>query len=432
MYISEEADKMFLRSDEKQNILTPSSDDDAFYTPVAHGSRFIDSMAKAGAGRRLDEEIISLSICDILIHGFAEDTSFTTALGLQERVAAVRSAQGLREAQYELNRIVDAFGVAIKGAQENPARLVFLCVQLIALRVCLATMDDIDTRDILELEVSARNNAFKTLWKHTYGALLSKRKGAWDILGMSSSLNGDGERIGRVWVAMFQFAKVQLGVDRVANTGETGHSSKPLLMQLQNGILKDLLLKLDSSMLEILTSGVSDADINALTPGGGNLTFSAGAELKRAISALSSIAIKFGIGPNVDVLIPELRATADVCMIPKDALVDAKLRSDIVCGKLSNTALLRIIERFKPDDFAPQQIDPAIADAIISSIPDGENLDINQQQYTPARTDGASWIANLARALSKVEGAVLRDEHIPDESTHASRWSLVSSSLRMF
>lgn len=431
--ISEEAASMFFaeHSPEVSDMTTPSHHQDVFYTPAAAGARFADSVIKPARDDTLESELISLSLSDVLIHGYAEDAKFQMALSLQERITAARTSGNSNAAQLEFNRTMDAFGVAIKGASSNPHRLVFLCAQLVACRVCLATMDDLDTRDILQLEVVARDAALDALWQSTFGGLLSNSKGTWNLLNVAGSCKGDGDRIGRAWVAMFQFAKAKLGVDSVANTAETGSSAKPLLTQLQNGILVDLLLKFDSQVLEMMLSPSDDPERNAMLPGSGALTFSAGAELKRAISALSAAAVSAGLGASVDVLIPKLRATADVCMIPKDALVDAKLRGDIVCHKLSTKTLAEIVTKFRPDDFAPQPVDPSVIESIVSSLNDKTTV-IDEPvvpAYAPAVTEGAMWISNLARALASVEQQIVRVSHLPGRSAHATRWALVESAL---
>ena len=427
--ISEEAASMYF-TEHSPDMTTPLHHQDVFYTPAA-GARFADSVMKPARDDTLESELISLSLSDVLIHGYAEDAKFQMALGLQERITAARTSGCSNAAQLEFNRVMDAFGVAIRGASSNPHRLVFLCAQIVACRVCLATMDDLDTRDILQLEVIARDAALDALWQSTFGGLLSSSKGTWNLLNVAGSCRGDGDRIGRAWVAMFQFAKAKLGVDSVANTAETGSSAKPLLTHLQNGILIDLLLKFDSQVLEMMLSPSDDPERNAMLPGGGALTFSAGAELKRAISALSAAAVSTGLGTSVDALIPKLRATADVCMIPKDALVDAKLRADIVCHKLSTKTLAAIVTKFRPDDFAPQPVDPSVIESIVSSLNDKTTVvdEPVAPAYAPAVTEGAMWISNLARALASVEQQIVRVSHLPGRSAHATRWALVESAL---
>ena len=412
---------------------TPSShSDDAFYTPATRGTRFADSVLKSSRNRDLEHEIVSMSICDILIHSTAEDSSFTTALGLQERIASVRATLGERESQLEFNRITDAFGVAIKGAMHNPARLVFLCAQLIALRICVATMDDLDTRDVIELEVLARNAAFESLWKHTCSALVNPGEVTETLAHFMKSFcgpspNGDGEKIGRAWSAMFQLAKTRLDIIG-GDADDAGCSSQLLLTQLRQGILKEIILALDKSVLDALIHPSGDALANPMIPGGGALTFSAGAELKRAISALASVAKDLNVGTSTESIIPKLRAVADVCMIPKDALIDVKLRTDIVCGKLTDEELASVVSRFRPDDFAPQPVDPDVISAVVDAATNGKgDTPPAIEPYTPMSTEGAPWIANLARALAAFDG--VSQSRAPGPSAHATRWSLVTDAL---
>ena len=433
--LAEEANTMLFSdspSEGTTGFRTPmGTETDAFYTPATRRTRFADSLMKPSVNRLVEDEIVSMSISDVLIHGVAENIEFTTALSLQERIAAVRGSKGLDASQLEFNRIMDAFGVAIKGAMSNPARLLFLCAQLIALRVSLATMDDIETRDVLELEVLARNCAFDSLWSTTFGAALCPSEATLGLLNLKTHLNGDGERIGRAWAALFQFAKARLGYDAVANAEEKGNSTKPLLAELQLDILRDLILRLDEAVLNILINPTGDERVNVMIPGGGALTFAAGAELKRAISALVSAAKELNIAGTPETIIPKLRATADVCMIPKDALVDSKLRADIVGGKITAKELAAVVSRFRPDDFAPQPVDPDVISAVVAAAANDDKSDesaSNIEPFVPVSTSGAPWVANLARALAEHDSASL-SRRVPGPSAHASRWSIVADVL---
>ena len=433
--LAEEANTMLFSdspSEGTTRFRTPmGTETDAFYTPATRRTRFADSLMKPSVNRLVEDEIVSMSISDVLIHGVAENIEFTTALSLQERIAAVRGNKGLDASQLEFNRIMDAFGVAITGAMSNPARLLFLCAQLIALRVSLATMDDIETRDVLELEVLARNCAFDSLWSTTFGAALCPSEATLGLLNLKTHLNGDGERIGRAWAALFQFAKARLGYDAVANAEEKGNSTKPLLAELQLDILRDLILRLDEAVLNILINPTGDERVNVMIPGGGALTFAAGAELKRAISALVSAAKELNIAGTPETIIPKLRATADVCMIPKDALVDSKLRADIVGGKITAKELAAVVSRFRPDDFALQPVDPDVISAVVAAAANDDNSDENAsniEPFVPVSTSGAPWVANLARALAEHDSASL-SRRVPGPSAHASRWSIVADVL---
>ena len=433
--LAEEANTMLFSdspSEGTTGFRTPmGTETDAFYTPATRRTRFVDSLMKPSVNRLVEDEIVSMSISDVLIHGVAENIEFTTALSLQDRIAAVRRNKGPDASQLEFNRIMDAFGVAIKGAMSNPARLLYLCAQLIALRVSLATMDDIETRDVLELEVLARDCAFDSLWSATFGAVLCHHDATLGLLNLKTQLDGDGERIGRAWVALFQFAKARLGYDSVANAEGKGNSTKPLLAELQLNILRDLILKLDEAVLDVLINPKDDAKVNGMIPGGGALTFAAGAELKRAISALVAAAKELNIAGTPETVVPKLRATADVCMIPKDALVDSKLRADIVGGKITAKELASVVSRFRPDDFAPQPVDPDVISAVVAAATNDAKSDENAsniEPYVPASTNGAPWIANLARALAEHDAAGL-SRRVPGPSAHASRWSIVADVL---
>lgn len=433
--LAEEANTMLFSdspSEGTTGFRTPmGTETDAFYTPATRRTRFVDSLMKPSVNRLVEDEIVSMSISDVLIHGVAENIEFTTALSLQDRIAAVRRNKGPDASQLEFNRIMDAFGVAIKGAMSNPARLLYLCAQLIALRVSLATMDDIETRDVLELEVLARNCAFDSLWSTTFGAVLCHREATLGLLNLKTQLDGDGERIGRAWAALFQFAKARLGYDSVANAEGKGNSTKPLLAELQLNILRDLILKLDEAVLDVLINHKDDAKVNGMIPGGGALTFAAGAELKRAISALVAAAKELNIAGTPETIVPKLRATADVCMIPKDALVDSKLRADIVGGKITAKELASVVSQFRPDDFAPQPVDPDVISAVVAAATNDAESDENAsniEPYVPASTNGAPWIANLARALAEHDAAGL-PRRVPGPSAHASRWSIVADVL---
>jgi len=434
--ISADASSVLFADDDSTMLRTPShsnADNDAFYTPAARAGRFAESAVKSSFSRDLEDELVSMSICDALIHGAPESTSFTPALSLQDRVTAVRNARGPNGAQNELNRIIDAFQVAINGAQGvNAARLTFICAQLVALRVCLAPMDDIDVHAVIELEIVARNAAFDTVWSQTFQSFFVPKSATFGLLNVT--LNGDGERVGRAWASMFQFAKARLGVDAVDDTVDVaGSSSKLLIKQLQDGILIDLLLALDERVLDVLIGETPDAAVAAKIPGCGTLTFSAGAELKRAISPLAKAAIDCGLGKSVDDLIPRLRATADICMIPKDALVDAKLRDDIVCGALDARELHGIITKFTPDDFAPQRVDQSVIDAVIASAKASTNAPLRPRRssvdYVPATSQGAPWISALARALASSDGAALKPSNLPPSCAHARRWTIVADAL---
>ena len=192
-----------------------------------------------------------------------------------------------------------------------------------------------------------------------------------------------------------------------------------------------MLNRTDEAVLNILINPTGDERVNVMIPGGGALTFAAGAELKRAISALVSAAKELNIAGTPETIIPKLRATADVCMIPKDALVDCKLRADIVGGKITAKELAAVVSRFRPDDFAPQPVDPDVISAVVAAAANDDNSDENAsniEPFVPVSTSGAPWVANLACALAEHDSASL-SRRVPGPSAHASRWSIVADVL---
>lgn len=56
-------------------------------------------------------------------------------------------------------------------------------------------------------------------------------------------------------------------------------------------------------------------------------------------------------------LFPCLRATADLLMMPKEALIDRAIRAEVVPG-LSLRRICQLLQRFVTDDFAPDPLPP--------------------------------------------------------------------------
>ena len=56
-------------------------------------------------------------------------------------------------------------------------------------------------------------------------------------------------------------------------------------------------------------------------------------------------------------LFPCLRATADLLMMPKEVLTDRAIRAEVVPG-LSLRRICQLLNRFLPDDFAPDPLPP--------------------------------------------------------------------------
>lgn len=56
-------------------------------------------------------------------------------------------------------------------------------------------------------------------------------------------------------------------------------------------------------------------------------------------------------------LFPCLRATADLLMMPKEVLTDRAIRAEVVPG-LSLRRICQLLNRFLPDEFAPDPLPP--------------------------------------------------------------------------
>ena len=56
-------------------------------------------------------------------------------------------------------------------------------------------------------------------------------------------------------------------------------------------------------------------------------------------------------------LFPCLRATADLLMMPKEALTDRAIRAEVVPG-LSLRRICQLLQRYVTDDFAPDPLPP--------------------------------------------------------------------------
>ncbi|KAI3433675.1 hypothetical protein D9Q98_003484 [Chlorella vulgaris] len=161
---------------------------------------------------------------------------------------------------------------------------------------------------------------------------------------------------------------------------------------------------------EVLGSGAEAAAAGLLEPDllpfpRGPLTFGTGVSLKMAVSRLNSWAADCGVkeerlpqaGRSTEMsdyrLFPCLRATADLLMMPKEVLADPQMRREVVPG-LPLHRVCQLLERFQPDENAP---DPLLPDLL-------ESL----QRESP-RSDGASTPSPTAKA----EG----EYALPDERT---------------
>lgn len=140
---------------------------------------------------------------------------------------------------------------------------------------------------------------------------------------------------------------------------------------LRRNVLSHCTAKLDAILLNAMLrvggseAGPTDAMHDplgsaTLAPGGGRVTFGAGMELKMTVSALREWGSARGLGPEPFAL---LRAAADLMMLPKEVLVDVSVR-DEVCGALGPALVCQLLERFAPDEMAPEPLPEALLPAV--------------------------------------------------------------------
>ncbi|KAL4430809.1 hypothetical protein ABPG75_006065 [Micractinium tetrahymenae] len=141
----------------------------------------------------------------------------------------------------------------------------------------------------------------------------------------------------------------------------------------------------------------------------GPLTFGTGVHLKMAVSCLAGWAADCGVkeahlpqaARSTDMsdyrLFPCLRATADLLMMPKEVLTDREMRREVVPG-LPLHRICQLLQRFEPDDCAPDPLLPGLLEALQSESP---------------RSDGGSTPSPTAKAeeeyLAPQEVALLAD-----------------------
>ncbi|KAK9839098.1 hypothetical protein WJX74_009525 [Apatococcus lobatus] len=106
----------------------------------------------------------------------------------------------------------------------------------------------------------------------------------------------------------------------------------------------------------------------------GPLTFGVGINLKMAVTRWTNWASDIDIKEDLKgidegySLFPRLRATADLLMMPKEVLTDRVTRSEVVPG-LPLRRICQILERFEPDDFAPDPLPAGLLDALHQETP---------------------------------------------------------------
>lgn len=73
------------------------------------------------------------------------------------------------------------------------------------------------------------------------------------------------------------------------------------------------------------------------------------------------------------VLFPLLKATADLLMMPKELLIDHSVREELFAA-LTIRSMCILLEKFQPDDFAPDPVNPAILQDLATRLPESPEL----------------------------------------------------------
>ncbi|DBA70289.1 TPA: hypothetical protein ACH3X2_011717 [Trebouxia sp. C0005] len=108
----------------------------------------------------------------------------------------------------------------------------------------------------------------------------------------------------------------------------------------------------------------------------GPLSFGVGVNLKMAVSRWTDWAHDAGVREEKGVLegysfFPQLRATADLLMMPKEVLTDRTIRAEVLPG-LSLGRICALLERFQPDDFAADPLPRGLLTSLHNETPPSE------------------------------------------------------------
>ncbi|GMH44632.1 hypothetical protein BSKO_12584 [Bryopsis sp. KO-2023] len=106
----------------------------------------------------------------------------------------------------------------------------------------------------------------------------------------------------------------------------------------------------------------------------GKLSFGAGMHIKMAVTRWVEWAFEVDVKEEAgQPLFPLLKATADLLMMPKELLTDASVRMDVFSA-LSTRSMCALLERYTPDDFAPDPIDTSVLENL-KNLPQSQPID---------------------------------------------------------
>ncbi|CAG9467193.1 unnamed protein product [Pedinophyceae sp. YPF-701] len=149
-------------------------------------------------------------------------------------------------------------------------------------------------------------------------------------------------------------------------------------------------------------------------PKDGALTFGWGMESKMGLSTvLEAVGADPAAGNSV---LPLMRSVADLLMVPKDLLADPSTRRE-VCPHLTTDQVAAVLERYHPDCYCADPVDPGILDAIIAPRTGGDGGAVELRRIIEdvaydapgADADAApAWLAGGQRAVDTDVGVLLR------------------------
>lgn len=124
---------------------------------------------------------------------------------------------------------------------------------------------------------------------------------------------------------------------------------------------------------------------NALPFKQGPLTFGVGMHLKMSVTRWTEWIIESNLKHNLQSgdpgksFFPLLKASADVLMMPKELLTDSTVRGELFSA-LSIKSMCVLLEKFQPDEFAPDPVDPEVLRSLTERLNDSSEIEGNGNQ----------------------------------------------------
>jgi hypothetical protein len=368
-------------------------------------------------------------------------------------------------------RVVDALAVMVLASGDDLPRAAFWCSNVMALRACLSARLSTQKKGCEhggegeegEQRLAAAVAALQTLEAAAYHRLLHI---AWwrQLVPAMQLIACDGVA---PEAAAAHWAEAAAAVRKAFCPARAAGASCGCLPHLGHQVMAECLRRLDVALFNALLRGpqqsggerrsedpvadpLSDEAAVKLVPGALQpSSFGAGMRVKMFIGDLTDsletahhswLAAGGRQILNGEVLrpFPFVRSAADVLMMPKDGLQDPSVRAD-VCPRLQLPQLLRLLEHFEPDEYAPEKIPTALmaslrASAAASRIAaavtvangafdtaDGEAHDSAPScPTTPSgnstvllRAPRAAWVAPSPRDVALHAGLLVDEQHHP-------------------